>query len=204
MKVIAEMLSATRGGRDVFAQISFVVPGGEALVLTGPNGAGKTTLIRIIAGLLKPAGGQIRLDGGRPGRTLGEECHYVGHLNGVKASLTVDENASFWARYLGSGPEQIERALATFGLGAVRDIPAAFLSAGQRRRLGLARVLLAERPIWLLDEPTAALDHAAQQMLTGAVDAHLAGGGLVVAATHAPLGFARSRELPLGSPALAA
>jgi heme exporter protein A len=204
MKVIAEMLSATRGGRVVFAQVSFAIAGGEALVLTGPNGAGKTTLIRIIAGLLKPAGGRIRLDGGQPERTPSEECHYVGHLNGVKASLTVGENAAFWTSYLGGEPERVERALATFGLAAVRDIPAAYLSTGQRRRLGLARVLLAERPIWLLDEPTAALDHAAQQMLTGAVDAHLAGGGLVVAATHAPLGFSCSRELPLGSAALAA
>ena len=168
----------------------------------GPNGAGKTTLIRMIAGLLAPAAGRIGLDGGDAERSLGEQCHYVGHLNAVKSSLTVEENAAFWCRFLGGGAgDRIEPALAGFGLAQLRDIPAAYLSAGQKRRLGLARVLLAERPIWLLDEPTVSLDRAAQGMLAVAVDAHVAAGGLVVAATHAPLGFAKSRELHLGSAA---
>lgn len=204
MKLIAETLSVVRGDRMVVTQLSFAVDGGEALVLTGPNGAGKTTLIRTIAGLLRPAGGRIRLEGGQPERTLSEECHYVGHLNGVKASLTVEENAAFWSRYLAGAPEQIEPTLATFGLVTARDVPVGYLSAGQRRRLALARLLLAERPIWLLDEPAVSLDLAAQQILTTVVDTHLTAGGLVVAATHAPLGFARSRELQLGAAALAA
>jgi heme exporter protein A len=122
----------------------------------------------------------------------------------VKASLTVEQNAAFWSRYLGGTPDAVEVALATFGLAGARDVPAGYLSAGQRRRLALARLLLARRPLWLLDEPTVSLDQAAQELLTEVVDAHLAGGGLVVAATHAPLGFARSRELRVGAAALAA
>jgi heme exporter protein A len=204
MKLIADTLSVMRGDRMVVTQLTFCVDGGEALVLTGPNGAGKTTLIRCIAGLLKPSAGQVRLEGGQPERTLGEECHYVGHLNGVKASLTVAENATFWSRYLGGALADIGPALATFGLDAARDLPAGYLSAGQRRRLALARLLLAARPVWLLDEPAVSLDTAAQRMLATVVDAHLATGGMVVAATHMPLGFARSRDLELGVAAMAA
>jgi heme exporter protein A len=204
MKLIVDRLSVMRGDRMVVTQLTFSVDSGEALVLTGPNGAGKTTVIRTIAGLLRPAGGQIRLEGAQPDRAPSEECHYVGHLNGVKASLTVAENATFWARYVGGASDAVEVALATFGLAGARDVPAGYLSAGQRRRLALARLLLARRPIWLLDEPTVSLDEAAQQLLTQAVDAHLAAGGLVVAATHAPLGFDGSRELQLGPAALVA
>jgi heme exporter protein A len=117
----------------------------------------------------------------------------------VKASLTVEENAGFWRHYLGGRDARLETALATFGLAALRDIPAGYLSAGQKRRLGLARVLLAERPVWLLDEPTASLDSASQESLAGAVNAHLSAGGLVVAATHMALPFANARELHLGA-----
>lgn len=204
MKLIADMLSSVRGGRAVFSKLSFEVAGGEALLLTGPNGSGKTTLIRTIAGLLRPAAGQVRLEGGHPEHSLGEECHYVGHLNGVKSTLSVEENAKFWNRFLDGAHEAVETALATFGLSALRDIPAGYLSAGQKRRLGLARVLLARRPIWLLDEPTVSLDEASQAMVAGAVDAHVAAGGMVIAATHVPLGFGKSRELRLGGQAMAA
>ncbi len=203
MKLVADRLACIRGGRTLFSGLSFAVEAGEALLLLGPNGAGKTTLIRTIAGLLAPAGGSIRVDGGGTEQSVGEQCHYVGHLNALKASLTVEENASFWCRFLSGcvAGDRIEAALAAFGLARLRDIPAAYLSAGQKRRLGLARVLLAERPIWLLDEPTVSLDRAAQAALTRAVDAHIAAGGLVVAATHTPLGFAKTRELHLGSTA---
>jgi len=201
MKLVADRLAGARGGRTLFSGLSFAIEGGEALLLKGPNGAGKTTLIRMIVGLLVPAEGRISLDGGDGERTLGEQCHYVGHLNALKSSLNVGESAAFWCRFLGGGLDRIDTALASFGLGHLRDIPAGYLSAGQRRRLGLARVLLAERPIWLLDEPTVSLDRAAQGMLTAAVDAHVAAGGVVVAATHAPLGFAKSRELRLGNAA---
>ena len=198
MKLIADALTSIRGGRTLFSGLSFTVGGGEALLLMGPNGAGKTTLIRTITGLLGPAAGSIRLDGGSAERSVGEQCHYVGHLNAIKSSLSVEENAAFWCGFLGGGAERIAPALSAFGLSAVRDIPAAYLSAGQKRRLGLARLLLAERPIWLLDEPTVSLDGAAQKVLARAVDTHIAQGGLVIAATHVPLAFARSRELHLG------
>ena len=204
MKLSADRLSSIRGGRTLFSGLSFAVEGGEALLLLGPNGAGKTTLIRMVVGLLAPTAGRISLEGGDAERTLGEQSHYVGHLNALKSSLTVGENAAFWCRFLGGeipGRDRVETALTAFGLAHLRDIPAGYLSAGQKRRLGLARVLLAERPIWLLDEPTVSLDRAAQDMLTAAVDAHVAAGGLVVAATHVPLSFARSRELHLGNAA---
>jgi heme exporter protein A len=204
MKLIAEGLTSIRGGRTLFAGLSFAVGAGEALLLLGPNGAGKTTLIRTIAGLLGPAAGAIRIDGGIAERSVGEQCHYVGHLNAIKSSLTVEENAAFWCRFLGGRRDGLDAALTDFGLAALRDIPAAYLSAGQKRRLGLARVLLADRAIWLLDEPTVSLDSVAQAALTRAAEAHLAAGGLVIAATHTPLGLPNSRELHLGGTAEAA
>ncbi len=158
MKLMPRVSRSIRGGRTLFAGLSFAVGGGEALLLLGPNGAGKTTLIRTIAGLLAPAAGAIRLDGGDAERSVGEQCHYVGHLNALKSSLTVEENAAFWCRFLGGRRDGLDVALEAFGLAHLRDIPAAYLSAGQKRRLGLARVLLAERPVWLLDEPTVSLD----------------------------------------------
>lgn len=204
MKLVAEGLTSIRGGRSLFAALSFAVGAGEALLLLGPNGSGKTTLIRTVAGLLGPAAGTIRVEGGDAERGVGEQCHYVGHLNALKSSLTVEENATFWCRFLGGRREGLDAALAAFGLAALRDIPAAYLSAGQKRRLGLARLLLAERPIWLLDEPTVSLDTAAQVALASAVEGHLAKGGLVIAATHVPLGLATARELHLGATARAA
>jgi len=204
MKLVADRLSSIRGGRKLFSELSFAVEAGEALLLLGPNGAGKTTLIRTIAGLLGPAAGAIRIDGGDAERSVGEQCHYVGHLNALKSGLTVEENAAFWCRYLGARRDGLDVALEAFGLAHLRDIPAAYLSAGQKRRLSLARVLLAERPVWLLDEPTVSLDSAAQTALARAVEGHLAAGGVVVAATHAPLGLPNSRELHLGGRAEAA
>jgi heme exporter protein A len=204
MKLIADALTSILGGRTLFSGLSFAVDGGETLLLMGPNGAGKTTLIRTIAGLLGPAAGSIRMESGDAERSVGEQCHYVGHLNAIKSTLSVGENAAFWCRFLGGGTERIATALTAFGLSGLRDIPAAYLSAGQKRRLGLARVLLAERPMWLLDEPTVSLDRAAQVALSRAVDVHIAGGGLVVAATHMPLAFSNARELHLGQASEAA
>jgi heme exporter protein A len=200
MKLVADALTSTRGGRTLFSGLSFAVDGGDALLLLGPNGAGKTTLIRLIVGLLAPTQGRVGLEGGDAELSLGEQCHYVGHLNALKSNLTVEENAAFWCRFLGAGSadDRIEAALAAFGLAHLRDIPAAYLSAGQKRRLGLARVLLADRPVWLLDEPTVSLDSASQGMLIAAVNAHIAAGGLVVAATHVPLAFDKACEMHLG------
>jgi heme exporter protein A len=198
MRLIAHGLTSVRGARTLFADLTLRLDAGEALLVTGPNGSGKTTLLRIIAGFLLPAEGAIRLDRGAPELSLAEQCHYVGHGNAVKAGLSVEENARFWCAYLGGEPQTVEQALAAFSLLALRDTPASYLSAGQRRRLGLARVLLAPRPLWLLDEPTTSLDAGSKDMLFGVIAAHLDRGGLVVAATHEPLALASSRQLSLG------
>ena len=197
MKLVAENLRVERGGRAIVDGLSFAVASGEALVATGPNGAGKTSLLRVIAGFLPLAAGEVRLDGGDADARLGEQCHYVGHRDGVKGSLSVAENARFWGRYLGGGFDA-ETALERVGLGMLGAAPAAYLSAGQRRRLGIARLLLAPRPLWLLDEPTVSLDGTGVEMLAAIVREHLAGGGIAVAATHLPLGLDGARELRLG------
>lgn len=204
MKLVAEKLCARRGGRILFTDLSFVVDAGTALLITGPNGAGKTTLLRTLAGFLPIEAGSVRLDGGGAEMSLAEQCHYVGHANALKPTLTVAENAAFWTGFLGDAADRLTLALDTFGLAGLRDIPTGYLSAGQRRRAGLVRLLLARRPLWLLDEPTSSLDDAAQEMLAGVVNRHLAAGGLVVAATHLPLAFDRARELSLRSAAKAA
>jgi heme exporter protein A len=202
LQLIADQLQVTRGARTIIRDLSFEVAGGEALLLTGANGAGKTTLIRTLAGFLAPSGGTIRLDGGDPERDIAEQAHYVGHANGIKASLTVAENLRFWTEYLAEGDrdgnaDRLDEALDHFNLLDLSDIPAGYLSAGQKRRLGLARLLVAHRPLWLLDEPTVSLDTASVALLAKAVDAHVTGGGIAIAATHIPLGLAKTRELRL-------
>jgi heme exporter protein A len=132
-----------------------------------------------------------------PDQTIPEQAHYLGHQDALKPSLTVAENLSFWARYLGSA-EPVDGALAAVGLAALADLPAAYLSAGQRRRLSIARLLAAKRPLWLLDEPTSALDREAQDTLTGLMRQHLSGGGIIVAAAHGSIGLDHAKELRLG------
>ena len=201
MELIVDKLTVVRDGRAILKELSFVVAAGQSLILLGPNGAGKTTLIRTLAGLIPASKGRLWLQDGSPEQTLGEQCHYVGHLNALKANLTVAENARFWERFFGGSGLKTEAALAAFGLGLLNEIPAAYLSAGQKRRLGLARLLLADKPIWLLDEPAAALDEGAQAALREAVTARLGSGGLVIAATHQPLGWPNAQELRLQSAA---
>lgn len=179
--------------------VSFEIAGGEALTLTGPNGVGKTTLLRALAGLLPPLSGSVGLGGGDQERSVGEQCHFVGHLNGIKPALSVAENLDFFAKFLGGTAAMASRAAETLGLSDLEDVPAALLSAGQKRRLGLARLLCAERPLWLLDEPAVSLDTASQDILSGMVTAHLSAGGIVAAATHTPLGWPNARTVNLGT-----
>ena len=199
MRVEGSGLACVRGGREVFSRLNFALSGGEALLVTGRNGAGKSSLLRMVAGLLRIAGGQLNITGADPEKTLPEQAHYLGHQDALKPSLTVAENLAFWARYLGSA-EPAPTALAATGLAALADLPAAYLSAGQRRRLSIARLVAVRRPIWLLDEPTSALDREAQDVLKGLMQQHLSGGGLIVAAAHGPIGLERAKELRLGAP----
>jgi heme exporter protein A len=197
MRLLASGLTCVRGGREVFSALSFEALGGELLAVTGRNGSGKTSLLRLIAGLLTPAGGSLALEGSDAELTLPEQAHYLGHRDALKPALSVLENLQFWRDFLGGKPSDAAESLAAVGLAHAAHLPAAYLSAGQRRRLSLARLLAVRRPVWLLDEPTTALDTAGQDMIAGLMREHLTSGGLIVAATHAPLGLA-SRELRIG------
>jgi heme exporter protein A len=197
MNLSVDKLAVLRDSRPIFAELSFAVEAGSSLIVRGPNGAGKTTLLRVLAGLLPASAGRLRLEGGPAEASISELCHYVGHGNAIKPMLSVAQNARFWQRFLGGGGQHLEAALNAFGLAALSDIEAAYLSAGQKRRLTLARLLLAPRAIWLLDEPTAALDQEAEAALSAAVSARLADGGLVIAATHQPLDWPNARVLRL-------
>ena len=212
MRLLGRGVRCVRGGREVFSGLDFEASAGRALAVTGRNGSGKTSLLRLIAGLLVPAGGSIALEGGDAELNLGEQAHYLGHRDALKPALSVAENLVFWRDFLGgeisggdggleqSLHESLEANLAAVGLDHAAHLPAAYLSAGQRRRLSLARLIAVRRPLWLLDEPTAALDAAGQTMFAGLMGDHLARGGMIVAATHGPLGIA-AEELRIGGAA---
>ena len=197
MRLSATDLACRRGGRDVFAGVSFSVASGESLTIRGRNGAGKSSLLRMMAGLVRVAGGQLSLEGGDPELTLGEQAHYLGHLDALKPSLSVEENLRFWSAFLGAAAANLDEPLRAVGLDSLSNLPAAYLSAGQRRRLSIARLLTVKRPLWLLDEPTSTLDAAAQVRLGEIMKAHLAGGGIILAATHGPLQLDGAQELNL-------
>jgi heme exporter protein A len=197
VRISASNLGCLRGSREIFRNINFSVSSGQALAVLGPNGAGKSSLLRIVAGVLRTMSGRLSLEGGDPELTIPEQAHYLGHLDALKPSLSVAENLAFWARYLGPGPGVLADALEAVGLAPIRDLPAGYLSAGQRRRLSIARLVAVRRPIWLLDEAASALDQAAQARLIELMRGHLAGGGLILAATHAPLGLDQAQELRL-------
>ena len=201
MQLVAENLVLERGGRNVVDGLSLRLEGGAALVLTGPNGSGKSTLLRALAGYLRPRSGSVRIIGTGEDREVGEVCHFVGHHDGIKTHLTAAENLAFWAAYLGGPADlsaRVEAALQRFALEALADIPAGYLSAGQKRRLALARLVAAERPLWLLDEPTVSLDTSSIDVLIAAINGHLATGGMAVIATHAPLALAPMQQIRLG------
>ncbi|WP_425907570.1 heme ABC exporter ATP-binding protein CcmA [Nitrobacter sp. TKz-YC02] len=200
MRLSGSGLRCVRGGREVFVGLDVTAESGRAVAITGPNGAGKTSLLRLLAGLLAMADGSIGLEGGDPELTLPEQAHYLGHRDALKPALTVNENLSFWRDFLGGGKSGESDALAAVGLDHVAHLPAAYLSAGQRRRLSIARLLAVKRPVWLLDEPTSALDVTGQAAFAAIMTGHLAGGGIILAATHTPLGIA-VQELRIGGTA---
>ena len=186
-------LHCRRGGRDVFAALSFALPPGGALLLTGPNGSGKSSLLRLMAGLLKPAGGELLWDGiaiAEAPEDHAARLHYLGHLDAVKPVLSVAENLRFWAelRGLAKAPgAALEAALQRFALADLAAVPGRLLSAGQRRRLALARLVASPADLWLLDEPSVGLDHASVGRLAAAIAEHRSDGGRVVVATHTAL-----------------
>lgn len=197
-------LGCIRGGRVVFAGLGFTVEAGGALVLLGPNGSGKSSLLRVMAGLLKPATGTLAWGGttisddpeAHAGRT-----HYLGHHDAVKPVLTVAENLGFWARlhepHAETAGRAVDAALQRFGLGHLAGMPGKMLSAGQKRRTNLARLLAAPSPLWLLDEPTTALDRASIKTLEAVLAEHRAAGGMVVLSTHADIDLPGGVELHL-------
>lgn len=193
-------LSCIRGGRTVFADLDFDVSDGEVLVLRGPNGSGKSSLLRLMAGLLRPEMGEILWDC----ETLaddpeahGARVHYVGHLDAIKPSLTVAENLSIWAELRFGDLRGVTPALAHMGLDSLAKIPARLLSAGQRRRLALARITATPAPLWLLDEPTVALDTVAVTALESSITRHRISGGITVVSTHMDLDLDQTKTLQL-------
>ncbi|WP_420960348.1 heme ABC exporter ATP-binding protein CcmA [Brucella sp. IR073] len=198
MRLEALKLSAERSGETIFADLDFVIEAGSALVVTGPNGAGKSTLLRIIAGLLAPAAGKVRLEGADGFPDLQTACHYLGHKNAMKDALSVRENLAFWQAFHGEARLDIDAALETVGLDGTDHLPFGYLSTGQRRRISIAKLLVSYRPVWLLDEPTAGLDKISEGRFAGLMRGHLEQGGIIVAATHLPLGLEGARELRMG------
>lgn len=195
-----ERLSCQRGFKLLFQQLDFVARPGRALIVLGPNGAGKSSLLRIVSGHLGATSGTVRLEGVDQDTSLREQVHYLGHEDAIKGGLRVAENLDFWRKVLGPNGLAVEEALEEVGLGGLGRLRAAVLSAGQKRRLAIARLLVSRRPIWVLDEPTTALDVKAQAWFAAFGRAHLAEGGLIMAATHAPLDLGETDELRLGAP----
>jgi heme exporter protein A len=189
----AEKLACARGDRTLFEGLNFRLERGQALAVEGANGAGKTSLLRLIAGFLAPKAGNLLVitDRGESddGEERGKHIGWLSHQDGLKPQLTVREQLSFFAALYG-GVADPDRALDEVGLTRQKDFPCRFLSAGQKRRLGLARLMLSARPLWLLDEPLAALDSEGESLVRRLMTGHCEAGGLLIAATHAPLGFA--------------
>lgn len=187
MGIEVRKLAVERGGVTVLQGLDFRVGPGEALILRGPNGSGKTTLLRTLAGLQPAVGGEILL--------APDSIAYASHADGLKSTLTVTENLAFWAAI--HGTTGVDAAIQTMDLAPLSRRRAGELSAGQKRRLGLARLLVTGRPVWLLDEPTVSLDAASVALFAGVVRTHLAGGGLAIIATHVDLGLPEARVLDL-------
>ncbi len=188
----AKSLACERGGRLIFKDLNFNITCGEAVELRGPNGAGKSSLLRLLAGLNQPAAGALAFMGASA--QLNEAAHYMGHHEAVKPALTVRQNLDFWSRFLGN---EGKAELGPFRLEQLAEDEARLLSEGQRRRLALSRLVSVLRPVWLLDEPTVGLDQAALVDLRREMEAHIASGGMIIAATHAELGLKASRVIEI-------
>jgi heme exporter protein A len=195
LRILITDLACARGERLLFSGLTCAISSSETLLITGPNGIGKTTLLRALGGFLPTAQGRVVLEGAGPEMSLGESAHFLGHRDGLRGALTVRENLALAPAIMSGSGVSVTDAAARLRLEPLLDLPVSVLSAGQRRRTALARLLVAKRPIWLLDEPTAALDSASTTLTTQLIAEHVASGGLVIAATHLPLGLARQREL---------
>lgn len=182
-------LTCVRGGRVVFRDLNFAVAAGRLLVVEGPNGAGKTSLLRLIAGFLEPESGRITLGAIADAEERGRKIGWVGHHDGVKAQLTPRATLAFFANLYGVAPD-VAAVLVEVGLARVADLPCQYLSAGQKKRLALARLKICERPVWLMDEPLAALDSGGKNLAASLIAQHCAQGGIALAATHETLGVA--------------
>ncbi|MBM3564550.1 MAG: heme ABC exporter ATP-binding protein CcmA [Alphaproteobacteria bacterium] len=193
-------LTCIRGERHVFADVSFSLSAGGALLLTGPNGSGKSSLLRLMAGLGRPAAGDIRWndeDIAADRDAHGARLHYVGHGDAVKPALTAAENVAFWADVRGGGDARA--SLAAFGIERLGETPGRFLSAGQRRRVNLARLIASPAPLWILDEPATALDRDSVTRLQDAIARHRSGGGMVALSTHGGLDIPDAAVLDLAA-----
>lgn len=197
MELKAQDLTCERGGRIVFRNVSLSLKPGQLMQLTGPNGSGKSSLLRLIAGLNEAQVGSVTLEGGEADLTIGQQAHYVAHQEPVKSALGVSENLIFWRDFLGGG--NVDDALEAFDLSRLASYPAGLLSAGQKRRLALARIVLVPRVLWLLDEPTVGLDTSSLDRFVKVMAAQLDQGGMIIAATHVPLGREPDLRLDLGA-----
>ncbi|MDH6231421.1 heme exporter protein A [Mesorhizobium soli] len=199
MRLIAENIEGRRAGEAIFSGIGFTLSEGDGLIVTGPNGAGKSTLLRVVAGLLPLADGRLVFeDGGEDFPSVESACHFLGPDNAMKTALTVSENLAFWQSFFGRPHLSILEALEMVGLETIGHLPFGYLSTGQRRRVSIAKLMVSHRPVWLLDEPTSGLDKHSEAHFSELMRTHLLGGGMIVAATHLPLGLEGLQELRMG------
>ncbi len=198
MRVLLEALTLARGPRVLIDGLTAAFEPGVLVELTGPNGSGKTTLLRAIAGLIRPAAGAIQIGETQDSEDRGAQVHLLGHRDGLKGALTPMAHARYWAGLFAGDADKVDHALDRVGLKGFAQLPARVLSQGQSRRLALTRLLVAPRPVWLLDEPAAGLDQAGKKLLVDLIERHVGEGCLVIAAVHEPIGLA-ARKLELGA-----